>query len=74
MLEVVRAFKTARDRKVPYGVVDRREVDAAVPFSNAGGAANSVRWHATCGLDVMCRGGWRSYAHLWSEIYPRRQT
>lgn len=65
VLEMVRAFAGASGREVPYDIVARRPGDVAQCFADPGYAEAVLGWHATRGIEDMCRDHWR-----WQEANP----
>ena len=58
VLEVVEAFERASERHVPYRIVDRRPGDVAACWADPSFAKTCLGWHATRGLDEMCKDAW----------------
>lgn len=58
VLEVVRAFEKASNRKVPYTIGPRRSGDIAANWCDPTRAAQLFGWHARYGIDEMCRDSW----------------
>jgi len=65
VLEVVRAFETASERKVPFAIAARRPGDAASTVADPTLAANVLGWHTTHTLADICRDGW-----AWQSANP----
>jgi UDP-glucose 4-epimerase len=59
VLEVVKAFEKASNRKVAYEIVDRRAGDIAACFANPQFAKDELGWEAKFGIDIMCEDSWR---------------
>ena len=58
VLEVLRAFEKARDKKIPYKIEAKRAGDIASCHANAKKAKELLEWSATKNIDDMCRDGW----------------
>lgn len=56
--ELVRAFETANDIKLPYVVGPRREGDLPAFWADATKAKELLGWEATHTVEDMCRGAW----------------
>ena len=65
VLDVVKAFEQATGKKAPLEIVLRRPGDVAACFADPSLAALELGWHATLGLDDMCRDAWR-----WQQQNP----
>ncbi|NQV41111.1 MAG: UDP-glucose 4-epimerase GalE [Candidatus Marinimicrobia bacterium] len=59
VLEMVRAFEVASDRKVAYQIVQRRAGDIAECYADTQKAFKVLGWKATKGLKEMCDDAWR---------------
>ncbi len=59
VLEIVRAFENASDKKVPYTVVERRSGDIAVCFADAALAEKELGWSAEKSILEMCADAWK---------------
>ena len=58
VLEMVNAFATINDVKVPYKLVDRRPGDVAACYADATRAKEELDWEAIMSLDDMVRDSW----------------
>jgi UDP-glucose 4-epimerase len=58
VLDLVNAFESATNRKVPYKVVPRRPGDVASYFANPGAAEKLLGWKTTLDINDMCRDAW----------------
>jgi UDP-glucose 4-epimerase len=58
VLEMVKAFATINDVKVPYKLVDRRPGDVAACYADATRAKEELDWEAIMSLDDMVRDSW----------------
>ena len=58
VLEMVKAFERASNRKVPYEIVARRPGDVASCFAATSTAEGSLGWKARSGLEDMCSDTW----------------
>ncbi|SFA80356.1 UDP-galactose 4-epimerase [Collimonas sp. OK607] len=65
VLEVIRAYEKASKRPIPYEIVARRPGDVAAYYADPSLAAEIIKWHATRGLDVICKDSWR-----WQKMNP----
>jgi len=59
VLEMVKAFEKASNRKVPYKIVQRRAGDIAKCFADPSYAKEVLGWEAYKNIDEMCEDGWR---------------
>ena len=59
VLEMVKAFEQASDRKVPYKIVERRAGDIATCYADPGYAKEVLGWEASRGIEEMCQDAWR---------------
>ena len=59
VLDVIRAFERASNRKVPFKIAPRRLGDIAVSLADPRRAGRLLDWHANRELDAMCRDAWR---------------
>lgn len=59
VLELSAAFAKASGRDIPHLVQPRRAGDVATLIADPGKVASAWGWHATRGLDDMCRDAWR---------------
>ena len=58
VLELVHAFESANDMKLPYVIGPRRDGDLACCWANAEKAARLLGWTAEMTLEDMCRDSW----------------
>lgn len=65
VLEVVKAFENASDKRVPYEVVERRPGDIAQCYADPSYAYEMLGWKAELGIDRMCEDAWR-----WQSTNP----
>ena len=65
VLEVVRAFETATDCKVPLRMAARRPGDCAVCYADPSRANADLGWQAEHDLARMCQDAWR-----WQRLNP----
>ena len=65
VLEVIKAFEGASERKIPLEIIDNREGDIAICYANPELATKTMDWRATRGLDEMCEDYWR-----WQVLNP----
>ena len=59
VLDVVKAFRSASGREIPYQIVARRPGDVAVTYADPAKAVRELGWRAERGLDEMCADVWR---------------
>lgn len=59
VLDMVRAFELASQRKVPFKLVDRRPGDVASCYADPAHAERLLGWRATRGVAAMCEDTWR---------------
>ena len=59
VLQIVKAFERASERKIPYKVVHRRPGDIATCYADPAKAKNQLAWTAKHGIDRMCADAWR---------------
>jgi UDP-glucose 4-epimerase len=59
VLEIVRAFEHASERRVPYRLAPRRPGDIASCYADAGKSLKELGWKAERGLAEMCADAWR---------------
>jgi len=59
VLEMVRAFEEASDKKVPYRITDRRPGDIAECYADPSRANQELKWSSTKGILEMCADAWR---------------
>ncbi|WP_144462521.1 UDP-glucose 4-epimerase GalE [Siminovitchia fortis] len=59
VLEVIKAFEKATNRKISYEIVDRRPGDVAVSFADPTKAMEELHWKAEKNILEMCRDAWK---------------
>lgn len=59
VLDMVKGFEKACQRKVPYKIVARRPGDIAVCYADPSKAREELGWQATRGIAEMCEDAWR---------------
>ena len=64
VLEVVAAFETANDVKVPYQICERRDGDITVAYANADKAERELGWKADTPLEEALRTTWEWQKYL----------
>jgi UDP-glucose 4-epimerase len=64
VLEVVNAFETANDVKVPYQICERRAGDITVAYANADKAERELGWKAETTLEEALRTTWEWQKYL----------
>lgn len=67
VLEVVKAFETANDVKVPYQICPRREGDITVAYANADKAEKELHWKSETPLEESLRTVWKWQQYLDSR-------
>lgn len=65
VLEVIRAFEKACNKKLNYKITDRRPGDIAISYANSSLAEKELQWKAKLGLEEMCRDSWN-----WQSKHP----
>ncbi|WP_419843727.1 UDP-glucose 4-epimerase GalE [Actinobacillus pleuropneumoniae] len=65
VLDMVKAFETANEIKVPYKLVDRRPGDIAVCYSEPSKALKELDWKTERGLEQMMKDAWN-----WQKNNP----
>ncbi len=58
VLDMVKAFEKATNKKVPYKIVPRRAGDIATCYANPTKAKEELGWVATKGIEEMCKDSW----------------
>lgn len=58
VFEMIRAFRDASGREIPFVVAPRRPGDVATSLADPALASSRMGWQATRGLDEMCRDAW----------------
>lgn len=64
VLEVVNAFETANDVKVPYQICERRAGDITIAYANADKAEKELGWKADTTLEEALRTTWEWQKYL----------
>ena len=59
VLELVKAFETANDLKLPYVIGPRRNGDLPAFWADAEKAKTLLDWEATHSVEEMCRSSWK---------------
>ena len=59
VLELVNAFETANDLKLPYVIGPRRSGDLPAFWADAQKAKELLGWEATRTVEEMCRSSWK---------------
>ncbi len=65
VLEMIKAFEKASNKKVPYKIVQRRTGDIAKCYTDPSYAKEVLGWSAIKTLDEMCEDSWR-----WQSTNP----
>ena len=58
VLEILRAFETVNQVKVPYTIGPRRPGDLAAVYADPQKAGKLLGWQAELGIEDMCRDAW----------------
>ena len=66
VLEVVKAFEKASNKKVPYKFTERRPGDIATCYADPSKAEKELDWKAKYNIDKMCQDTWN-----WQSKNPR---
>lgn len=67
VLEVINAFERASNVKIPHTIIDRREGDVAVCYSDSSLANNTLGWKASKNLNDMCNDTWQAIRESLKE-------
>ncbi|WP_370898253.1 UDP-glucose 4-epimerase GalE [Chryseobacterium gossypii] len=67
VLEVVKAFETANQVKVPFQICNRREGDIVIAYANADKAARELNWKSETPLEEALRTVWEWQKYLESR-------
>ena len=59
VLDMIKAFEKASNKKIPFTIVERRAGDIAKCFANPDYAKKILDWNATKTIDEMCEDSWR---------------
>lgn len=65
VMDVVEAFETANQLKIPYVIGPRRIGDIPTSYTNPDKAMTELNWQAEKTIDDICRDAWR-----WQEKNP----
>lgn len=65
VLEMIKGFEAASDKKIPYEIVDRRPGDIAACFADPAKAKEELGWEANKTLTHMCKDTWN-----WQKNNP----
>jgi len=65
VLEMLRAFEKASNKKINYKIVERRKGDVAECYANCERAEKELEWKAEKNIDDMCRDLWN-----WQQKNP----
>ena len=66
VIQIIKAFETINNVKVPYRIVQRREGDVASCYADTSYAKELLNWKANLGLNDMCRDSWN-----WQSKNPK---
>lgn len=58
VLQMIKAYEEASQKKVPFKIVDRREGDIATCFANSKKAKELLNWEAMKTINDMCKDSW----------------
>ena len=64
-MDIIRAFETASNRRIPYRFAPRRPGDTASCYADPAKAEQTLGWKAVRGLSEMMRDTWR-----WQSMNP----
>ena len=67
VLEVVEAFETANEVKVPYQICERRAGDITIAYANPDKAERELGWKADTSLEEALRTTWEWQKHLQTK-------
>ena len=59
VLDMVKSFEKASNKKIPYKIVNRRTGDIATCFADPSFAREIIGWEAKKSIEDMCRNSWR---------------
>jgi UDP-glucose 4-epimerase len=59
VMELVKAFEKASERKIEYKVMGRRQGDIAICYANVKLADKELGWHSDKNIDKACIDTWR---------------
>lgn len=65
VLDMVKAFETSNNIKIPYVIAARREGDVAECYADPKKAKDTLHWEAELNLEDMCRDTWN-----WQKNNP----
>lgn len=65
VLDMIKNYETACERKIAYKIVDRRAGDIAECFADPSKAEKELKWKATKGIEEMCKDSWK-----WQKQNP----
>lgn len=65
VLDLIKSFEKASDRKIPYKIVDRRAGDIATCYASPDEAYKGLSWRANLTIDDACRDSWN-----WAKNHP----
>lgn len=66
VLEIIKAFEKASNKKIPYKIVGRRSGDVATCFADVTKAKKELNFVAEYGIDEMCRDSFN-----FNQKYPK---
>lgn len=67
VLEVVKAFESANDVRVPYQICERRAGDITIAYANADKAERELNWKSETTLEEALRTTWQWQKYLESR-------
>ncbi|MFA8344248.1 MAG: UDP-glucose 4-epimerase GalE [Rhodothermaceae bacterium] len=65
VLDIIKSYEEASERKVAYKIVERRAGDIAECYADPEKAEKELNWKAVRGIDEMCRDSWN-----WQKKNP----
>jgi UDP-glucose 4-epimerase len=72
VLDVVKAFKKASGKNIPYQIINRRPGDISTCYTDPSYAERMLSWKAECDLNEMCEDAWR-WQSMNPNGYPRNK-
>lgn len=59
VLELIKAFEKASQKKIPYKILKRRKGDVGICYADVTLAKKDLKWEAKLGVDEMCKDFWK---------------
>lgn len=57
--EIIKAFESVSEIKIPYSIIERRPGDLAISYSSSSKAKNQLNWEPKRNLEEMCIDTWK---------------